>query len=380
MTDVIVVGLGVMGGQTLWRLAHRGLRVIGIERFTPGHDRGGSHGESRIIRSAYAEGAAYVPLIQRAWRLWRELERATGQSLVTRTGGLSIGRPDSAYVAGSVASARAHGLGYEVLDADRLRRRYPPHRVTDDLVGVFEHDAGIVRPEPAVRAALDAATALGAEILTGTPVIEILPDASAPRVRLAGQELTARHVVVAAGAWLPRLVPALADHLRRVRRVMGWFPVADPAAYAPQRFPVFIRDYGDGSIFYGFGSLDGATIKVALHFWPGLDEPVDPDAGPRPPDAADAALLGEVAAASLAGVRPAPIRMKECTYTLTPDEGFLIGRRPDLPGITLLGGFSGHGFKFAPAVGETAARLAAGEPVRVPIDVFDPLRFPIGDR
>ncbi|MGA8116126.1 MAG: FAD-dependent oxidoreductase, partial [Actinocatenispora sp.] len=166
--DVVVVGLGAMGSQALWRLAHRGVRVLGVEQFRPGHDRGSSHGESRIIRSAYSEGPGYVPLIQRAWTLWDELARVSGDDVVTRTGGLMIGTPDAPMVAGAVRSAEEHGLDHELLPAAELRRRFGQHRVDDDMVGFHERAAGVLRPELAVRAAVRAAVAAGAEARTDT--------------------------------------------------------------------------------------------------------------------------------------------------------------------------------------------------------------------
>jgi sarcosine oxidase len=376
--DVAVVGLGAMGSLALWRLARRGVRVIGIDQFPPGHDRGASHGESRIIRTAYAEGAAYVPLLRESWRLWAELEQATGQRLVTRCGGLWLGPPDSETVAGAVASAREHGLEHEVLDAAALRSRWPQHRLELGVVGCVEPNAGVVFPERGVRAAVRAAEAAGATVAVGAPVTALVPDPDRPRLRLGDRTLSAGHIVVACGAWTSRLVPALASRLRVLRRVMGWFAADDPGAFAPARFPVFIRSAVQdpaGRVWYGCPQLDGATVKVGLHVWPDIDEPVDPGLGARPPDAADARRLGAVVADALAGLRAAPVRMAACTYTVSPDRHFLVGRRRDLPGLTLLAGFSGHGFKLAPVVGEIAAQLALTGGAQPPVALFDPHRF-----
>ncbi len=374
--DVVVVGLGAMGSHALWRLARRGARVIGIEQFAPGHDRGASHGESRIIRTAYAEGAAYVPLALEAWRLWDELERVAGEELVQRTGGLVLGAPGSPVVGGAVASAAAHGLEHEILSTFQVRQRFPQHRVDDGTIGFYEEDAGVVRPERAVVAAVRAARAAGARLVTGERVHQIVPDPDRPVVRLPGRDVVAGHVVVAAGAWLPRLAPGLDLPLQVVRRVPGWFAATSPEAFSTARFPIFIRSDPSGErSWYGCPSLDGATVKVATHDWPGTDEPVDPVVGPRPPDEADAALTGSIVAASLPGLRPRPVRMKPCTYALTPDRHFVVGRRRDLPGLTVLAGFSGHGFKFAPVIGEAAAQLALTGRTDLPVELFDPHRF-----
>jgi sarcosine oxidase len=375
--DVVVVGLGGMGSQALWRLARRGVRVIGVDQFPPGHDRGSSHGETRIIRTAYAEGPDYVPLVQESWRLWEELAASTGEQLLRRTGGLMLGPPGSATIAGPIASARRHGLGYEVLDAAAVRARFPQHRF-DTGAGLVEARAGVLFPERAVRAAVRAAEAAGAWIAIGRPVTDVRPDPDRPRVRIGDRTLVAGHVVVAAGAWTGRLLPGLGALLRPVRRVLGWFAADRPGDFAADRFPVYIRADGEqpgSSVWYGCPQVDGRTVKIGLHVRPGLDEPVDPGPGPRGPDEADAGALAEIVAATLVGLRPEPVRLATCMYTLTPDEHFLLGPRRDLPGLTVLAGFSGHGFKFAPVVGEIAAQLALTGTCPLPIGLFDPHRF-----
>jgi len=375
--DVVVVGLGAMGSHALWRLAERGVRAIGVEQFTPGHDRGSSHGESRIIRTAYSEGAGYVPLVLHAWRLWDELEARSGQRLLERCGGLMLGSPSSPWVRGATESAKDHGLRYELLSGSELRERFPQHRVDDDdTVGFFEAAAGVVRPERGVVEAVRAARAAGAEVLEGETVLGIVPDGDRPAVQLSGRTLVARHVVVAAGAWVPRLVPGLDLRLRVVRRVQAWFETPSLEAFSPKSFPVFLRHQPGGeAAWYGCPSLDGATVKVGLHSWPGIDEPVDPVEGPRPPDGADADRVAAVVEATLPDLRPRPVRMQSCMYTLTPDQHFAVGQRRDLPGLTLLAGFSGHGFKFAPVLGEVAAQLALTGTTDLPIEPFDPHRF-----
>ena len=379
VADVIVVGLGAMGSGALWRLARRGVEVLGVEQFAPGHDRGSSHGQSRIIRTAYSEGGGYVGLAQRAWRLWEELEAEAGETLLERTGGLLLGDADSPWISGARRSAAAHHLAHELLSAGEIRERFPQHRLTDPTVGFYERDAGVLRPERAVRAAVAVATAAGAGVVEGQAVREILPDPERPAVRLDDRILVARQLVVSVGAWLPRLLPDLELPLRVVRRVQTWFEPPSPAEFAPDRFPIFIRSDdggGDGErSWYGCPTMDGTTVKAALHEWPGLDEPVDPAAGPRPPDETDAKRVAALVEEGLPGLGPGPSRMQACMYTLTPDLDFIVGRRRDLPGITVLGGFSGHGFKFAPLMGEVAAQLALTGATDQPIDLFDPHRF-----
>jgi sarcosine oxidase len=375
-TDVIVVGLGVMGSCALWRLAKRGVDAVGVEQFEPGHARGASHGQSRIIRTAYAEGAAYVPLAREAWRLWRELSADAGVELVRRTGGLMMGPAGSSWVEAPLASARAHGLAYELLTAEEIRRRFPQHLVDGATAGLYEEEAGFVRAEEGLLAAVGQARALGATVLTGVPVTVVTPDPERPSVELAdGTRIAGRHLVVAAGAWHRALLPPMAPKISVVRRVFGWFGFADGQSFEPSRFPVFIRgDLPGEHAWYGIGSLDGRTIKLGIHVWPGIDEPVDPAAGAREPDSVDAQRLSSIVTDHLSGLDPQSVRMQACTYSNTADGDFLIGALDSVPGVTVLGGFSGHGFKFGPVLGDIAADLATRGETRWDIGFLRPER------
>ncbi len=363
MLDAVVVGLGAMGANALLHLARSGARVSGFEQFAPGHARGASHGETRIIRTAYAEGANYVPLLKRAWELWAQLEALTGQRLLLRTGGLFISPKGSGRIEAPIASARAHGLAYEVYDAADLRRFYPQHRVDPDTVAFHEADAGILRPEASIVAAVQAAHEAGATVHSGTRVTRIVPDPARPAVWVGDEEFPARHVIVAAGGWTGRLLPAMAPHVDVVRRVVAWFEPGDAAEFAPDRFPIFIRTakpLGESGSFewYGMPGFGSPPVKVALHTLLHAEERVDPDAGVRPPDEHDARLIEGLVHEALPGLRPEPVRLQACMYSNTPDRDFAVGRHPDLPGLILLAGFSGHGFKFAPVIGEIASQLA----------------------
>ena len=380
-TDTVVVGLGGMGSQALWHLARRGIDVIGIEQFLPGHDRGSSHGESRIIRTSYLEGEEYVPFVRAAWRQWRALEEASGERLLLRTGALMAGPSRSGAVFGSIAAAEHHGLPHQRLTRDEVEERFPQHRLRPGEEGVYEEEGGVLLPEAATRAAVRLAKAFGARVLTGTEVTHIVPDSDRPCVWTGHTRIRARRVVVTAGSWIPRLLPGPFDQVLRVeRRVLGWFRTTDPSSRHTNG-PVFARNEADGTLWYGFPSLDGRTVKIGVHAEapgtrrPGTQwgEPVDPRVGPKEPDTADAARLGELAAA-LRGVEDVPERMSVCMYTMTPDEHFLIGPHRDLPGLVVAGGFSGHGHKFASAVGAALADLAVDDHTALPVDMFDPHR------
>jgi sarcosine oxidase len=370
--DVIVVGCGTMGSFALWRLASRGVRVLGFERFEPGHDKGSGHGESRIIRTAYAEGSAYVPLVRSAFALWRQLECETGASLLTMTGGLMIGPSEGWLVKGTLQSARERGLAYEILEGDRFAERYPQHEALKaGEVAVYEEAAGVLRPEAAVEAAARRAEELGAKLLRNTAVESVEESEDGVEVRARGRAYRARRAVVAVGAWLGKLLPELGLPLTVERQVMVWFPAKDPEPFAPGRFPIFAREE-TGFEWYGLPSLDGSTVKAAVHH---RGQAVDPDRIDRQMHPEDVELICRFVGEVLPGLTPKPVRAQVCMYTNTPDEHFLVGPPPGRPNLILLGGFSGHGFKFAPIIGEIAADLSIDGETSHPIAGFSPKRF-----
>ena len=355
---VAVVGLGVMGACTLWRLAARGIAATGFERFQPGHDQGASHGETRIIRTAYYEGAEYVPLAEESFGLWRELEAASGRDLLTMTGALMIGGPDSELVSGALHSARLHGLEHDLLEAEAIRSRFPQHQLTEGTVALYEEAAGVLRPEACVLAAVEVAQRLGAEVRGGRP---------APG--LTELEAAHDHVVVCAGAWLPELLPDLRVEVER--QVMAWFRPRDVAEFRPDRFPVFMRQMPEGGDRFGVPALDGDLVKIGIHH---EGERTDIAHIDREIRDRDRLLVEEFVAATLPGLEPEVVRAKVCMYTNTPDRHFLVGAAPGRANVTVLGGFSGHGFKFASVLGDIAADLATEGRTAHPIDLFNPAR------
>ena len=371
--DVLVVGLGAMGSMTLWQLARRGASVVGFDRFEPPHAFGSSHGESRIIRTAYYEGPGYVPLVREAFGLWRELEGESGVSILTMTGALMIGRPSSDVVAGALASAREHGLEHEVLDAAEVHRRFPRQRLLDDEVAVHEAAAGFVRPEAAIAAALGRAEALGARILTGDAVERVEPVPVGVQVRAAGRTWRGRHAVVCAGAWNSAgLVVGLDVKLEVTRQCMVWFRPRTPALHAPDRAPVFVHDIGGSPALFGYGfpSVDGETVKIGVV---AATAPQDPEAIDRVIHPADLEAAAKYVQTALPDLDPTPVRAVVCLQESSPDRHFVIGAVA--PDITVLAGFSGHGFKFAPVIGDIAADLALEGTTSRSIAPFSPQRF-----
>ena len=369
---VIVVGLGTMGAAAAWRLAERGASVLGLDRFSPPHRRGAHAGGSRIIRMAYMEGAAYVPLVRRAFPMWEQLAARTGTSLLTPTGGLFLGRSDSVAVAGTAATARAYDVVHEVLDAAEVRRRFPAFTPADDEVGVYEAGAGLLRPEAAIGAMLELARAAGAELRAGVAVTGWGTDPDGAWVDTPDGRLRADRLVFSPGAWAGRLLADLGLPLRVERRVQHYWRPADLAAYAPERFPVWLWDAADGSTGYGIGAVDGA-VKSGMHSGGGT---VDPDEGAGAATASEVDQMRDWLTPRVPAVAAGTwVGSVECTYTLTPDEDFIVGAHPEHPRVALACGFSGHGFKFAPVVGDVLADLALTGGTDAPVALFDPARF-----
>jgi sarcosine oxidase len=368
--DAIIVGLGSMGSSAAYHLAARGLRVVGLDRFDPPHGQGAHSGGSRIIRTAYMEGAQYVPLVHRAYELWRALERDTGQGLLTVTGGLMLGRPDSVTVAGALAAARAYGLAHELLDAGQVRVRFPAFTPADDEVALFEQGAGLVRPERAIAAHLEMARAHGADLRTGAEVHSWTATGEGATVTTADGVLEADRLILAPGAWAPGLL-GIAMPMRVRRRVQHFWRAADPTDFEPGRLPVWIWDWPPDQIGYGLPAVDGA-VKAALHRG---DDPVDPSVGAGPATADEVAAMRRLLASRLPRLADGEwLGAKPCLYTLTPDEHFVLGAHPAAPNVWVAAGFSGHGFKFVPVVGEILADLAVTGQTAYEIGIFDPTR------
>jgi sarcosine oxidase len=370
--DVVVVGLGAMGSAALSALARRGARVLGIERFTPGHDKGSSHGGTRVIRLGYFEHPSYVPLLRRSYELWRELEAASGQALLHITGIAEIGAPDGMVVPGTLLASRTHDLPHEVLEARALMERFPAFRIPPDFVGVVQPDGGFVAVEPAIDAQLALAKAAGAEVLTGTTVQSIAPHRNGVRISIEGDRIDAGQAIVSAGPWVKRLLPDLPVQLRVTRQVMAWFRPLDAAPFAGGRFPVFVLESRHG-VHYGFPPYGADRVKVAKHHH--ADQAVDPDRYDRTVSAADESLIRSALADHIPAASGRLLAAKTCLYTMTPDGDFIIDRMPGATDIIVASPCSGHGFKFAPAIGEILAELATAGTSRHDISRFRIGRF-----
>lgn len=377
MHDVIVLGLGGMGSAALYHLARRGLRALGLEQFGLAHDRGSSHGDTRIIRTAYFEHPDYVPLLRRARAEWEALQRESGAALLTRSGLLLAGRPEGVVIPGVRRSAAEHRLPIESLSVAEARERFPGLRIEDGFEVLYEADAGFLHVERCVRTHVERALACGATVRTQAEVLEWSADdgaAGGPRVtvRTAGETFEARALVIAAGPWSGRLVRELGLPLTVRRKVQLWFPTDNPAHRLAAGFPAFCFDTADG-FFYGFPALDdaepgerggparthtasAALMKIAEHS--GDERVTDPSAIDRGLHPRDVERVAAFAGRCLPGVSAAPVRHSVCMYTMTPDEHFIVDLHPRHRNVALAAGFSGHGFKFASVVGSILADLA----------------------
>jgi sarcosine oxidase len=360
--DVIVVGLGGMGSAAAAHAAMRGKRVLGLEQFQPAHDQGSSHGRSRVIRLAYFEHPAYVPLLRRSYELWRRLEQVTGRDVLRITGGLMIGSADSEVVAGSLRSAREHHLAHEMLDAAEIHRRFPPLTPRRDVVALYETEAGSLSPEEAIRAHLDLAMDNGAHLHFDERVDDwSIASSGAVTLRTSRGTYQADRLILAPGSWASTLFKIDWLPLEVEPQQLHWFlPAGGADAFAPDRFPIYIWDLGAGVQFYGFPGDDEGRVKVAFFRSKITGE-----------DAMRAALRPCIPALGNGEL----VETVSCKYTLTPDHHFVIGRHPDAENVVIASPCSGHGYKFASVIGEILSELAIDGATRHPIDLFNPNRF-----
>jgi sarcosine oxidase len=368
VTDVIAIGLGADGSAAAARLAQRGARVVGLEALGRGHTNGSSGGLTRVIRLAYYEHPDYVPLLKRAWTLWRDLERETGEELLRQTGGVYVGARGGELIAGALRSARAHSLEHELLDPDALRARLPLFRFDPDWWGLAEATAGYLLADRCIAAHLALAERHRAELHFDERVRSWSIEGAGVRVSTDRGAYVADRLVIAAGAWNAQLIPRLAPLLTVKRVPLFWFePVAEKDALA--KLPVYIVDSGHGHGCYGFPYLADQGLKIATH---GMGTPADPDTVDRDVHPDDEAPVREFITRHLP-VGGGPVRTsKVCMYTVTPDEHFIV----DVDGpVAYASACSGHRFKFASVMGEVLADLALDGATRHPIGFLSASRF-----
>jgi sarcosine oxidase len=379
----IVAGLGAMGSATAYQLARRGVRVLGIDLFSPPHALGSTHGDTRITRLAIGEGGHYTPLALRSHEIWREIEQQTGADLLTQTGALIISSPAKTSVthvknffANTLAAAKAHGIAHEMLGAAEIRRRFPQFAVRDDEAGYFEHDAGFVRPEACVAAQLKLAQLHGAEIRTQETLLAFESHAREAVVVTDRATHTADILILTVGPWLPEILGERYGRLFQVsRQVLCWFAPNDSIApFLPGRFPVFIWELQTTRAgIYGFPAIDGGGIKIATEHYLAT---TTPGTAEREVSAAEIAALYETCVApNFPGLSARCVKAVTCLYTVTPDFGFVIDAHPECARVIVASPCSGHGFKHSAAIGEALAELVVDGKSRIDLGAFAFARF-----
>jgi sarcosine oxidase len=371
--EAIVVGVGGVGSAALYELARRGVRALGIDRFNPPHDRGSTHGHTRVIRQAYFEHSDYVPLLRESYKLWGELESATNSRLFHQVGLIEIGPADGVVVPGVLRAADEHGLAVEPLTSQQVQGRWPGIRFEGDLVGVFEPAAGYLLVEDCVRAHIDAARAAGAELLTHAEVTDVSTIERGVDIRtIDGRVYRADQVILAEGAWSAQMLTPMGIACEIRRKSLFWF-AADRAEYnVANGMPVFLFELPAG-VFYGFPKLDERGVKFAEHSGGRMvDDPLTVD---RSIDQHERQRLVDVLADHLPGVSAIVNDHAVCLYTMSPDEHFILDRHPTLPNVVFAAGLSGHGFKFTPVLGRALADLALDGGTDLPIEFLSLDRF-----
>jgi len=370
--DAIVLGLGGMGSATLFHLARRGLRVLGLERFDLVHEYGSSHGLTRIIRLAYWEHPTYVALLRRSYELWRELESLAGERLLHITGSVDAGPEGGAIFEGALRSSELHGLAHEVMDGDELHRRFPGYRLPRQIRCLYQPDGGFLLPERCDVAHIEQALAHGAEVRCREPVTGWEASGGRVRVRTPRGSYEAGRLVICAGPWASKLVPELDRLAVPERQVLAWLQPSRPEHFRLGAFPVFNLEVEEGR-YYGFPSFLIPGFKFGKYHH--RQEAVDPDTVNREPEPADEELLRSFARRYFPDGAGATLMLKTCLFTNTPDRHFILDHHPAHPEVTVAAGFSGHGYKFCSVVGEVMADLAQEGRARHDIEFFRLRRF-----
>ncbi|WP_449354184.1 N-methyl-L-tryptophan oxidase [Virgibacillus natechei] len=370
--EVAIIGVGTMGSMAAWQLAKQGVSVIGFEQFGIGNDRSAAGGESRLFRTAYMEGSEYVPLLQQAKQLWRELEGESNNKLLTLNGGLMIGESDSKEIDTILKSINDFNLEHEILEGDQARKRYPQFKLYDDDVAILDKNAGFLRPELAVVSAVQQAIKHGTIIKNHTMVENISQDEKGVTVTAAGKQYRVEKVLVTTGAWTRKLLPNLKDQLIPRRLLLTWFAPKDISNVLPGKLPIFARMRGDFRLT-GAPSLDGSMVKASYTKAPQyVNDPAElyRDVYPE-----ELEKISQSVEALLPALLPDPVRASVYMDAYTPDNHAIVGELPDMQNVIVASGFSGHGFKFSPMIGKIISELCINGKTDSNISYMNPIRL-----
>lgn len=368
-----------MGSAACAHLARKGVEVLGLDQFQPPHEMGSHHGGARMIRQSYFEHPDYVPLLMRAYALWRELERESGRRLLFETGGLYMGPPGALIVEGALRAAREHSLPHELLDAASIRERFPAFRIPDSFAGFYEERAGYLLPGEAILAHLDMARRYGAILSTEQQVLAWKAGHHGVEVTTAEGTHRADRLVITSGLWAARLLGEIGVFLRVTRQPLAWMEIEDAGPFHGKRFPCWFIETNRPWGHYGFPVREGEPrLKFALHQPGRTVMPGEPMA--ESADGEEAGGLHDFARTYFGEEACGRLTTRLCRYTNSPDQHFIIGKHPEDPRVLLAAGFSGHGFKFGTVIGEILAELTIEGETRQPIALFSPNRFTSGAR
>ncbi|QDT90672.1 N-methyl-L-tryptophan oxidase [Gimesia algae] len=370
--DYLVLGLGGMGSSALYHLSKRGLNVLGVEQFGVAHDRGSSHGETRIIRKAYFEHPNYIPLLQRAYELWHDLEQSSGKSLFNRCGLMVAGPPEGAVIRGVHLAEELYGVEVESVSPADALERFPGFRIPEGFEVTHEPEAGFLHVEKCVQTHLECAQAQGAAVCLNEQILDVKVSERLIEVTTDQRQITAASLIVTTGPWSSGCLSGLPLPLEVVRKVLLWNSVREPVYNLDAGRGSFFFDMPEGE-FYGFPSLEGASVKLAEHA--GGEIVGDPTHVDRSLHETDVPRVSRFVEEVMPALNPHPMRHAVCMYTRTPDGHFIVDRHPANQRVVYGAGFSGHGFKFASVMGEILADLATTGITSLPIEFLSARRF-----
>lgn len=369
--DVGIVGLGTLGSMALWQLANQGVSVVGFEQYGIGHDRSAVGGESRLFRTAYKEGEQYVPLLKEAKKLWFQLEKETGNKLLTLNGGLTIGDPNTKLIKNVIKTAHSHDIEHEILDYSKAKERYPQHSLDSNEIMVLDREAGFVRPEYAVVSAVERAKELGATVNSYTPVTNIEQDGNKVLIQADGKEYKVDQVLIATGPWIGNFISKLRSVVEARKIILTWFAPTNADSFHANNFPIFTRTSGNFK-FYGGPTVENSMVKVAVS----KSIPIESaDQLNRTVELDEISENTTIIKNFFKGLYPDPVRVSAYMDAYTIDDHSIVGRVQDFPNAVVAGGFSGHGFKMAPAMGKVATDILLNRSSEFDIENLSPERF-----
>lgn len=383
--DVIVLGLGAMGSAAVYQLSKKGIKVLGIDQFSPPHLFGSSHGDTRITRQAIGEGEEYVPLVLRSYEIWREIEKITSKKLLTITGGLIMSSVEKSVHHGSeffnqtVASAEKYNISHRLLDSNEIKKRFPQFKLQGNERGYFEEDAGFLRPELCIEVQLDLAKRNGVEVALNEKILTYIPNGTSVTVKTDKDEYSASKIIISVGSWVSQMLEAdLGKYFTVYRQVLYWFDVSGAISqFEVSKFPVWIWEFGnrEEDAMYGFPAIDGQKggVKLASEQYSISTNPGEVSREVTSQE--KKAFYEKYVRPHFTGLTGNCIKTKACLYTVTPDHKFVIDYHPKFSNVIIASPCSGHGFKHSAAIGEVLAEMAIDGKTTADISKFSLNRF-----